>query len=107
MANGELNLDVSSQEEARAVHRVVRAMHDGHCPKCSYLGTSQDFEVQYAKGPGSLRIMDHKCPNCGFRVTHRQAAEALRTFQPYMTSCVAVFEAWASRLSDASSDKAS
>lgn len=30
------NLDVENRERARVLHRVVRAMHDGHCPKCGF-----------------------------------------------------------------------
>lgn len=33
---GGLCLDVKD-DEARALHRIVRAMHDGHCPSCGHL----------------------------------------------------------------------
>lgn len=39
----ELNLD---HDEARALHRIVRAMHDGECPKCHTLSDSRRM-LQY------------------------------------------------------------
>lgn len=81
--NNPLNLDVSS-EEARALHRVVRAMHDGHCPKCGHLGPSSVF----------YRDREHCCPVCKFTVTDEEAATALKLFQPYLSKSVEVFERW-------------
>jgi len=43
MSNEGLNLD---HDEARALHRVVRAMHDGECPKCHTLHDARDM-LQY------------------------------------------------------------
>ena len=90
-----LNLDVSP-EVARALHRVVRAMHDGHCPKCGYLGPSEDFQRQYAPAPRKLVIADHVCPDCGFRITWEEAKAALVAFQPFMKANVELFERWRS-----------
>lgn len=78
-----LNLDVSA-EGARALHRVVRAMHDGHCPKCGYLGPADCFwHEEY-----------HECPVCNFRVTEVEARAALMAFRPHFLKSVEVFEAW-------------
>lgn len=79
-----LNLDVSA-EEARALHRVVRAMHDGHCPKCRTLGTAESFQ----EPPGG-----HSCPFCGFEITHQEEIDALAAFHPYLAKSVEVFEKW-------------
>ena len=59
----ECNLDVNNGELERALHRVVRAMHDGHCPNCGHL------EASYRFATGK----DHKCPKCEFFVTHEEA----------------------------------
>lgn len=82
-----LSLDVSA-EHARALHRIVRSMHDGHCPKCGYLGSSESF---YASG---MRQM--QCPACSFFVTHDEADAALAEFRPHLQASVEVFENWRS-----------
>jgi hypothetical protein len=84
----ELALDVSA-EEARALHRVVRAMHDGHCPKCGHLGPSAAFVVD--RGVESQR---HECPVCQFAVFDHEAEAALKAFQPHLDKSVAIFEQW-------------
>ena len=89
----ELQIDTTA-EGARALHRVVRAMHDGHCPKCGYLGPSSEFEKHYARAPGNLAILDHKCPSCCFRVTHEESKAALEAFRPHFLKSVEVFEEW-------------
>ena len=81
--NGFLNLDVSA-EEARALHRIVRAMHDGHCPKCGHLGPSSSFRL------GNR----HECPICRFIIRDEEAEEALRLFRPYLRASLEVFERW-------------
>lgn len=88
-----LNSDISG-EQARALHRVVRAMHDGNCPKCGYLGPSSEFEFRYANAPGGLRILDHICPKCKFRIGYKEAEAALEAFRPYMQANVEIFEKW-------------
>ncbi len=86
----DLNLDVTA-EHASALHRVVRAMHDGHCPKCGYLSPSEQFEVWRSN---AHRTGDHRCPQCTFEITKREADAALAAFQPYLTKSVEVFEEW-------------
>ena len=39
----EINADTDQRSLARACHRIVRAMHDGHCPECGLLDTSERF----------------------------------------------------------------
>lgn len=79
----DLNLDVSA-DGARALHRVVRAMHDGHCPSCGYLGPAQWFFYDEY----------HQCPVCKFTVTEVEARSALMAFKPHFSKSLEVFEQW-------------
>lgn len=78
-----LNSDVTSSE-ARALHRVVRAMHDGNCPKCGHLGPSNTFNSR----------LGHVCPECSFFIRTEESEAALRTFQPFMALNAEIFEKW-------------
>lgn len=82
-----LNIDPGNEqfELARSLHRVVRAMHDGHCPKCGHLASSMEFEPS----PGY-----HACPECEFAITKEEASEALAIFLPYMQKNYNKFVAW-------------
>jgi hypothetical protein len=82
------NLDVERGERARALHRVVRAMHDGHCPKCGHLAPSTAFDEEWR----------HRCPSCFFTITREEAEAALAEFRPYLNKSVEVFEAWRASL---------
>jgi len=89
-----LNLDVSG-EHARALHRVVRAMHDGHCPKCGHLGPAEHFWVDEKSHPSCAEDEGrHECPACHFVVTETEARAALMAFHPYLNKSVEVFERW-------------
>jgi predicted RNA-binding Zn-ribbon protein involved in translation (DUF1610 family) len=90
----ELNLDVQA-EQARALHRVVRAMHDGHCPNCGYLAASDLFVKHISSG--SERLTDHVCPHCGFTVSDAEAKEALAQFAPFLQKSVVLFKEWQSK----------
>jgi hypothetical protein len=93
----DLNLDVSA-DEARALHRVVRAMHDGHCPKCGYLGPAQYFWADEKPHPSLPEDEGrHECPVCHFYVTETEARGALMAFKPYLNRSVEVFEEWRSK----------
>ena len=81
-------------EKAQALYQVVMAMHNGICPKCSYLAPAVDFEYRYANAPRNLRIFDHICPKCKFMVTYKEAEAALAAFQPHLTKSIEIFEAW-------------
>ena len=100
-----LNLDVSA-EQARALHRVVRAMHDGHCPSCGYLGPAElfmrDAQHDWRKGgnppvcpiPNDPEDGWHECPVCHFAITESQARAALKAFRPHLQLSLEVFEQW-------------
>lgn len=96
------NLDTDEGgEEARALHRVVRAMHDGHCPKCGYLAPADKFyqtAITNPQHPKGVRPNQHCCPKCGFTVTEEQAELALARFRPYLNKSVLLFEKWRSGL---------
>lgn len=99
-AETELALDVSA-EEARALHRVIRAMHDGHCPKCGRIHPS-DMMVRWwyangsttPSGPSDEGSRVWQCPSCFFKVTENEAEAALKAFQPHLSKSVQIFERW-------------
>lgn len=82
---GERNHDVDA-DDARSLHRVVRAMHDGNCPKCGSLGSTDEFLRPVAE----LYV----CPTCEFTVTFEEADRVMEQFFPFQQKAVAVFEAW-------------
>ncbi|WP_417744809.1 hypothetical protein [Rosistilla oblonga] len=82
-------LDVEMAEQARALHRVVRAMHDGHCPSCGHLDDASNFIVDR-----DTNVESHSCPNCKFRIFRQESEAALAEFRPYLKKSVDVFEAW-------------
>lgn len=102
-----LNLD---HDEARALHRIVRAMHDGECPKCHKVWPCHrmrfsDFHVTDAFVVPPLGYVEKegwRCPatDCKFEITDDEAAEVFRIFAPFMERNLAIFEKWrASRVS--------
>lgn len=95
MAN-DLNNDASmTPERARALHRVVRAMHDGNCPKCGHLGPSDRFYNHGLRQNGVIvEEAWHECPKCHFKILASESIAALEAFRPYMAANVAEFEAW-------------
>lgn len=90
----DLNLDVDPGVRARALHRVVRAMHDGHCPKCGHLGPSDQF-IRPKAGWG-IESAEHICPKCGFSISDSEASAALAEFLPYLGESVKIFEEYVS-----------
>lgn len=94
----ELSLDVSA-EGARALQRVVRAMHDGHCPRCGHLAPAAEFQ-RYIPSPDQYsteQVRDgHACPTCDFEISAAQEHAALAAFAPHFRKSVEVFEAWRS-----------
>lgn len=72
-------------ETARAVHRVVRGMHDGECPKCHCLFYSSQMVA---------RNGDTVCPSCLFTITDAEMQEAIRLFASVMERNLAIFETW-------------
>lgn len=87
-------------EQARAVHRVVRAMHDGECPKCHRLFESK--EMVWAPGNAGNPNSAHKCPNrqCGFTISKEEMQAAINLFAPVMEKNLEVFEEWRASLKD-------
>lgn len=90
----ELNSDVTANT-ARALHRVVRAMHDGNCPSCGHLGTSQSFITgNLLNAQIGNYVSRYLCPVCDFTITAEQARAALEAFRPYMRANLEIFEKW-------------
>lgn len=95
MANDKLALD-TDVDTARAVHRVVRAMHDGECPRCHILFKSSSMLIS----DRSLSAIggDEMCPKCGFMITRSEQQAAIDLFGPIMDRNLDVFEAWRASL---------
>ncbi len=85
----ELNSDTKA-DTARALHRVVRAMHDGNCPKCGNI----DFDSKFKHCGDDGRIDYWQCRICKFMVTREEAEAALELFRPYMQANLAEFVKW-------------
>lgn len=88
-----LYLDVDF-ETARALHRIVRAMNDGECPKCHAL--IEDYHMR-KKAPiiASPKYTETMiCPNCGFMITGEEAKAAIEAFAPIMERNLEIFEQW-------------
>lgn len=86
----DLHLDVEL-DQARALHRVWRALNDGDCPKCHKAVAATD--VIRPQNKDGVWI---KCPNpsCGFLVMGKEIEEIERLFAPAMNAAVAIFESW-------------
>jgi DNA-directed RNA polymerase subunit RPC12/RpoP len=78
-----LHLDVDF-ETARALHRVVRAMHDGECPKCHRLFESYQMRRDHASKDAPHYNVAMRCPYCGFTITATESDAAIATFAPVM-----------------------
>ncbi len=83
-----LHNDVDAGERARALHRVVRAMHDGECPDCHKIHRAEAMEQRAIFGA----LIGHACPSCGFQLSADESAAALQEFAPYMTRNLLIFE---------------
>jgi RNase P subunit RPR2 len=90
-------LDVDDFEVARSVHRIVRAMHDGECPKCHALTESQNMRPRRYDNQASL--FDMRCLGCSFTITAAEQHAAMLAFGPVMERNLEVFESWRSQLS--------
>jgi hypothetical protein len=89
-------------DSARSVHRVVRAMHDGECPKCHRIVPAKSMEVWPADLPSSdpRQLLGHKCRGCGFEIPIAVSRAALEEFAPFMARNLEVFENWRAGLHD-------
>lgn len=81
-------------EVARSIHRVVRAMHDGECPKCHAIVASELMRWHRQQIVKKFHYLDLVCPKCGFTITHEDAEAAIAAFAPVMEKNLAVFEQW-------------
>jgi hypothetical protein len=95
--NHQLNSD---HDTARAVHRIVRAMHDGECPKCHKLHDSTAMRrlVRSHRGDVINVIGNWTCPACGFFITPEESEAAMQHFAPFMEANLKVFEQWRAKL---------
>lgn len=89
-------LDVNDFEVARSIHRVVRAMHDGECPRCHRLLSSA-----FMTGIAGHDVEDHVCPYCYFMITKAESDAAMAKFAPVMERNLEVFETWRATLPSA------
>lgn len=89
-ATPENPLNNDAHNECRAIHRVIRAMHDGECPQCHNLYASTDM-VREREG---AMVADHVCPGCGFTITHEQSEAGLKLFGTFMEKNLEIFERW-------------
>lgn len=78
-----LALDVKA-DLARALHRVVRAMHDGNCPNCGAL-----VPAEHMRDGAKL-----ECRACKFSISAEEQRAALAEFEPFMRKNVEVFNDW-------------
>jgi len=78
-------------ERARSLHRVVRALHDGHCPSCGHI--FQPHEQVASHGVQAYADRE-QCPKCKFTITHEEAEAVCKEFAPIMRKNLEVFEEW-------------
>ena len=83
--------------EAMALHTVVRAMHSGNCPKCTYMAPEKEFEKRRRRSPRNLALMDFECPSCGFAISHEETISAAIEYSAFDKLNVEMFEAWRKR----------
>lgn len=91
---GEQCLDIDF-ETARALHRIVRGMHDGECPKCHTLHFSDQMPVPDIDPDDKDFALE--CPTCQFRISAKQKRAAFAAFAPVMDKNLAIFEGWRER----------
>lgn len=97
----DLNLD---HNECRALHRVVRAMHDGECPKCHSVHPAEHMRIngvrsephEHANGVSVQTTFTEfwRCPSCSFQITAAEADAVFQLFGPFMEANLDVFEQW-------------
>ena len=89
-----LNLD---HDEARALHRIVRAMHDGECPKCHTVHSAASMWKELLIAGDYLRVPNcsgWQCDACGFYITEGEGEQVFKIFAPFMERNLAIFEKW-------------
>ena len=91
------NVDIEQAELGRVLHRVVRAMHDGHCPSCGLLKPSEIFYQTAITNPQhqeGIRPNRYRCPRCLFAINEEDAIKALEVFRPFLQRSVDIFKEW-------------
>jgi len=91
-SNKVLDLDYS---EARSLHRVVRAMHDGECPKCHRVYPAEAMRVTKQEHLSLESRIGWRCPGCGYKIKQKTGEAALKTFGVLMDKNREIFDAWA------------
>ncbi len=95
--------------EARSVHRIIRAMHDGECPACGRIHPAEHMLVygptyvetntySYEGKRTSTRerlVIAWKCPSCAFEIDAKTAEAGLMKFRKFMLENLNVFKKWA------------
>lgn len=82
-----------SIDEARAVHRIVRAIHDGECPKCRSLHLATEMWTERIVFDGKQQLVSGwQCPQCGFFVTEAEGMDAIAA--QGFSEDLAVFRRW-------------
>lgn len=92
-------LDANDFEIARSIHRVVRAMHDGECPKCHNITEAVSMRQPRNMFDQPLDF-DLKCPGCGFTITAKEQVAAINQFAPVMQRNLEIFELWRMELTE-------
>lgn len=92
---------VTATEEARALHRLVRAMHDGHCPNCRTLTGANAMLKHEPLDPRAQGFAErrhgHQCPGCGFAITQEEEDAILEQFAPVYAENLKVLARWRER----------
>ncbi len=97
-----------NDSDARALNRVVRAMHDGVCPNCQKVFPASKMHV---KDPGDWPgghttggnfVPDPKwtglrCPNCAFEISDKEVLAAMNEFSSSMLKDLQIFVEWRER----------
>jgi hypothetical protein len=78
----------------RAMHRVVRAMHDGSCPNCGHLAPSHKFELPEQLALSDDVLIAHRCPACLYAITVAHEREVLQLFLPIAQRSRDVLDDW-------------
>lgn len=91
-----LALDTDLSNVHRAIHRVVRAMNDGECPKCHVLDPRNIRNMALEEEMAGVREVGPGwgCSYCGFFITDEQGQAAMKLFAPKMEGALAIFEEW-------------
>lgn len=86
----EHNLDTDASDRARAVHRIVRAMHDGECPNCGTLDEAAELRFD----GDEYNADDMMCLHCKFSISQEEQKAAIREFSHIMKKSLKVFLEW-------------